>query len=313
MKLARLLCMLALLLFTATTVFAQTGKIAGQVIDDAGETVPGVNVAIVGTTQGAVTDADGFYFINNVRPGTYTLQASFIGFVSETVENVRVSTGLTTETNFTLREQAVGLAEIVVTSVRPIVQLDVSANVSNLDPEDFVDLPIAGVSEVLDLQAGIEPGLQIRGGGVGEIAFIVDGLNLRTGRDHQPFTNISYTSLEEVQVQTGGFNAEYGNVRAGIVNLVTKEPPRDRYTFDGLFRLAPAQAKSRGGLPEDFDSYYIRPFTDPETAFEEVFLGLVEAIGMFADHREPDLSRRATRVGEHVQRRFALGTKSRSA
>ena len=267
MRLARLLCILALLAFTATTVFAQTGKIAGQVIDDAGETMPGVNVAMVGTTQGAVTDVDGFYFINNVRPGTYTLRASFIGFVSETVENIRVSTGLTTETNFTLREEAVGLAEIVVTSERPIVQLDVSANVSILDPADFVDLPIAGVSEVLDLQAGIEPGLQIRGGGVGEIAFVVDGMNLRTGRDHNPFTNISYTSLEEVQVQTGGFNAEYGNVRSGIVNVTTKEPPRDRYTFDGLFRLAPAQAKSRGGLPEDFDSYYIRPFTDPETAF----------------------------------------------
>ena len=232
MRFARLLCILALLAFTATTVFAQTGKIAGQVIDEgSGDTMPGVNVAIVGTTQGAVTDVDGYYFVNNVRPGTYTLRASFIGFVSETVENLRVSTGLTTETNFTLREEAVGLAEIVVTSERPIVQLDVSANVSILDPADFVDLPIAGVSEVLDLQAGIEPGLQIRGGGVGEIAFVVDGMNLRTGRDHNPFTNISYTSLEEVQVQTGGFNAEYGNVRSGIINVTTKEPPRDRFNF----------------------------------------------------------------------------------
>jgi len=242
--------------------------------------MPGVNVAIVGTTQGAVADVDGFYFINNVRPGTYVLRASFIGFVSSTTENVRVSTGLTTDVNFEIREQAVGLAEIVVTSERPIVQLDVSANVASLDPADFEDLPIAGVSDVLDLQAGIEPGLQIRGGGLGEIAFFVDGLNMRTGRDNEPFTNISYTSLEEVQVQTGGFNAEYGNVRAGIVNVVTKEPPCNHYTFDGIFRYAPAQDKSFEALDGsvldgcDFsnpssicDSWWVRGATDPEVAF----------------------------------------------
>ena len=281
MRFARLLCILALLALTATTALAQRGKISGVVTDaGTGDTMPGVNVAIVGTTQGAVADVDGFYFINNVRPGTYTLQASFIGFVSATTENVRVSTGLTTEVNFQIREQAVGLAEIVVTSVRPIVQLDVSANVASLNPADFEDLPIAGVSEVLDLQAGIEPGLQIRGGGLGEIAFIVDGLNMRTGRDNEPFTNISYTALEEVQVQTGGFNAEYGNVRAGIVNVTTKEPPRNHYTFDGIFRYAPAQDKSFEALDGsvldgcDFsnpnsicDSWWVRGATDPEVAF----------------------------------------------
>ena len=228
MRLARLLCMFTLLILTATAAFAQQGKIAGTITDNSGETLPGVNVLIVGTLQGAVSDADGFYFINNVRPGTYAIQASFIGFVTATTENIRVSNGLTSTVDVQLREEAVGLGEIVVTSERPIVQLDVSANVASLNPEEFEDLPVAGVSEVLDLQAGIEPGLQIRGGGANEIAFVMDGLNLRTGRDQNPFTNISFTSLEEVQVQTGGFNAEYGNVRAGVVNVATKEPPRSQ-------------------------------------------------------------------------------------
>ncbi len=72
MRLARLLCILALLALTATTALAQRGKISGVVTDPGnGDTMPGVNVAIVGTTQGAVSDVDGFYFINNVRPGTY--------------------------------------------------------------------------------------------------------------------------------------------------------------------------------------------------------------------------------------------------
>ena len=77
MRSARLLCILALLALTATTALAQRGKISGVVTDAAtGDTMPGVNVVIVGTTQGGVADVDGFYFINNVRPGAYVLQAS---------------------------------------------------------------------------------------------------------------------------------------------------------------------------------------------------------------------------------------------
>ncbi len=268
----------ALLLF-ASPALAQTGKISGSVTDAAtGESLPGVNVSLEGTTQGAVTDAEGFYDIINVRPGTYGVRASFIGYTPVLQEEVRVSTGLTSEVNFQLREETVGLEELVVSAERPIVQLDVSANVASLTPEEFVDLPVAGVSEILDLQAGIEPGLQIRGGGTSQLAFVMDGLNLRSGRDNDPFTNISYTALEEVQVQTGGFNAEYGNVRAGVIQVTTKEPPRIRYSFDGLFRFTPPQDKAFNALstlPANCDysdernidpncnTYWVRPLLDP--------------------------------------------------
>ena len=266
MRFSRLLgALLLMLLVPVMGVYAQTGKIAGTVKDaSTGEALPGVNVVIDGTTQGAVTDLNGFYNILNVRPGSYSIRASFVGYTAEVVLDVLVNTGQTTTINFDLGEQEVGLDEVVVTAEKPIVELDVSANVSNLTSEDIVDLPVAGITEVLDLQAGIEPGLQVRGGGLDEVAFIVDGMNLRTGLRNEPFTNISYTSVEAVQVQTGGFNAEYGNVRSGVINISTKEPPRNRYTFDGIFRLRPAQEKARGGLPEDFDSWFMRPGLDPE-------------------------------------------------
>ncbi len=281
MKPVRLISVFAMVVLMVPSAFAQQGKISGIITDAAtGETVPGATVVIEGTLQGAASDEDGFYFINNVRPGTYTLLVSFVGYVTERIEGVRVSTGLTTPADAALREEAVGLEEIVVTSERPIVQLDVSANVASLNPEAFEDLPVAGVDEVLDLQAGIEPGLRIRGGGLDEVAFVLDGMNLRTGRHHQPLTNISYTSLEEVQVQTGGFNAEYGNVRSGIVNVTTKEPSRTRYTVDALYRFTPAQPKTLEGLggtnlndcnysgkvTGDCDSWYVRPFLDPDVA-----------------------------------------------
>ena len=269
MRITKLLSALLLLLIPITGAMAQTGKIAGTVRDaSTGELLPGVNVVIDGTTQGAVTDLNGFYNILNVRPGSYAVRASFVGYTAQLVENVTVNTGLTSTVDFSLGEQSVGLDEVVVTAQKPIVELDVSANVSNLSSEDIVDLPVAGITEVLDLQAGIEPGLEIRGGGIGEVAFIVDGMNMRTGRDNEPITNVSYTSIEAVQVQTGGFNAEYGNVRSGIINVSTKEPPRDRYTFDGLFRYRPAQAKARGGLPEDPDGFWMRGWLDPTINME---------------------------------------------
>lgn len=281
MRLARLLLTLALCI-PATVALAQTGKIAGRVTDaSTGDPLPGVNVSIVGSTQGTVADADGYYTIINVRPGSHDVRASFIGFTTQVREDVRVNIDLTATVNFAMSEETVGLQELVVQAERPIVQADISANVANLNPEQFENLPVAGISEVLDLQAGIEPGLQIRGGGLGEVAIILDGLNTRTGRNNAPLTNISYTSLEEVQVQTGGFNAEYGNVRAGIVNVATKEPRRDRYTFDAMFRYTPAQAKTFNGLtqlPEncdysgtvapDCDTWWARPALDPAVNME---------------------------------------------
>ena len=263
MNKARLLCLLALLV-PATAAWAQTGKIAGTVTEAAtGEPLPGVNVIIDGTQQGAVTDADGFYNIIGVRPGTYDVRASFIGFTPEVVQGVGVNLDLTTTVDFDLSEEAFGMDEVTVVAERAVVQRDVSANVANFSAEEVENMPVSGVDEVIDLQAGIEPGLRIRGGGLNEVAFMVDGMSTAVGRDQQPFTNISFTSVSEVQVQTGGFNAEYGNARSGIINVVTKDPPRDRYTADVLFRYAPPQQKYFGDVaPDDPMGQYLRPFLD---------------------------------------------------
>ncbi len=276
MRLAKLLCLFALLVFTATAAFAQRGKISGVVTDaTTGETLPGVNVAIVGTTQGAVTDADGFYFIVNVRPGEYDLRASFIGYTPEVFEGIRVNIDLTTEINFELQEEAVGLEEVVVTSVRPVVQRDVSASVANITAEEIENLPLTDVENVVGLQAGFERGLTIRGFGGDQVQFLVDGMSTASGRDNAPFTGVSYTSVQELQVQTGGFNAEYGNVRSGLINVVTKDPERNRYTVDAIVRYSPSSQKNFPGVDvegNDVDllssdnGFYVRPLVDPEVA-----------------------------------------------
>ena len=249
----------------APPVLGQTGKIAGTVSDaETGNPLPGVNVVIVGTQQGATTNAQGQYSILNVTPGTYDVRASFVGFAPQTVEGVQVNANLTTEQDFALQEQTAQLEEVTVQATEPVVKRDVSANVANIDMEqDIEGAPVASVQEVIGLQAGIEDGLSIRGSGADEAKMMVDGLSISNPRTNDPFTGISFTSVDQVQVQTGGFNAEYGNVRSGLVNVTTKEGPRDSYTADVLYRYSPASRKHLGPVPSDPNSFWMRPYVTP--------------------------------------------------
>ncbi len=276
MKITKLVGAVLLFLIPVMGAFAQTGKISGTIRDaSSGETLPGVNVAIDGTTQGAQTDVNGIYYIINVRPGTYTLRLSFIGFTTQVIQEVRVNVNQTTEIDASLQVEAVGLQEVVVTSVRPIVQRDVSASVANITAEEIVNLPIADIERVIGLQAGFERGLTIRGEGGDQVQFMIDGQSTASGRNNEPFSSVSYTAVQEIQVQTGGFNAEYGNVRSGLINVITKDPERDRYTVDAIVRYSSASQGNRSGvdvdgndvlLPSDRNSYWMRPLFDPDVS-----------------------------------------------
>jgi len=245
---------------------AQTGKIAGQVIDESGVALPGVNLFIPDTFQGATTDADGYYTILNVSPGTYTLRSSFVGYITQTVEGVRVNIDQTRTVDFQLVEDALGLGEIVVTAELPVVQADVSNSQLNVTSEQIEALPVSSINSVVGLQAGVQ-GLSVRGSGSDELSFMVNGLTMRDERNNAPYTSISLSSVEEVQVQTGGFNAEYGNVRSGVVNVVTKEGYRDRYTGSAILRYSSPAQKHFGVRADDPNAYWIRPFLDPDVAY----------------------------------------------
>jgi len=264
MRLVRVCCTwVALLVVGVATAWAQTGKIAGVVTDaETGEPLPGVNVVIEGTTMGATTDVEGYYVILNVPPGEYRVRASFVGYAPVVAENVVVNIGLTTELNFQLQPQAVGLEEVVVVAEEPVVKPDVSASIANIRAEQVENLPVVSVADVISLQAGFEPGLTIRGAGGDQVAFAVDGLTLADPRGNTPILGVSFTAIEAVQVQTGGFNAEYGNVRSGLINVVTKEPSTERYFGDILMRYSTPSRPYFGPLPNDMEAYYIKPFLD---------------------------------------------------
>jgi hypothetical protein len=262
--------LLLTVLLTPAGSAAQTGKIAGRVTEvGAGDALPGATVVVVDEDfRGTTTDAEGYYTILNLAPGTYTIRATFVGFTPHEVQNVDVDIDLTSTINFELQEATIGLDEVVVQSETPIIQRDISANVANLNADDIRNIPVASVGEVVELQAGVESGLSIRGSGMDEVAMLVDGMTTGSGRDNTPWTGISYTSVQEIQVQTGGFNAEHGNVRSGLINVVTREGPRERYTLDVLARFSNPSDKyfDDNRRPNDPDAFWMRPYLDPDVA-----------------------------------------------
>ncbi|MBU2444994.1 MAG: TonB-dependent receptor [Bacteroidetes bacterium] len=248
--------------------FAQIGKIKGVVKDaSTNEPLIGANVLLEGTTIGSATNVYGYYVIINVPPGTYNLKVSMIGYAPGIVQQLRVSIDQTTEINFELIPITFQTEEVVVVAKTPIVQKDVSASRVNLNIKEIENLPITSISGVIGLQAGVRSGLEIRGGSASQTAFLLDGITLRDERDNSPFTGISYSAIDEVQIQTGGFNAEYGNIRSGLVNVVTKEGARDKYTFSLITRYSSASQKHFGMSPNDPNSYWIRPYVDPQVAW----------------------------------------------
>ncbi|MCB0281700.1 MAG: TonB-dependent receptor [Calditrichae bacterium] len=260
---------LILLLFTTVYLFAgTTGKIAGEIKDSkTGEPLPGVNVYLDGTALGAATDIEGYYVILNVPPGKYTLKVVNIGYKEKTFLDVRVNIDQTTTIDVDLQEESLELGEeITVVATRPVVEKDVAASRANISAEEIESLPIASVDQVVGLQAGIE-GLSIRGGGTDEVAFIADGFVLRDERNNTPYTGLSLTSIEEIQVQAGGFTAEYGNIRSGVINVVTKEGSRENYDFSFIGRYRAAAPKNFGQSPSDPNSYWMRPYLDEDVAW----------------------------------------------
>ncbi|MCK4965434.1 carboxypeptidase-like regulatory domain-containing protein, partial [bacterium] len=230
-----------LLLFSLNSgVFAATtGKIQGTIVDDSSkEPLPGVNVVIDGTVLGAATDENGFFFIINVPPGTYQLKASMVGYATETKENVRVYVDRTSTIDFGLKTRAVAGEEVTVTAVRVPVPLDVSSTEAYVSGEDVAESSVARFDQMIALQAGVEitssvedgEGFQVRGGGIDESVLQIDGMSMQDEMTKIPNLSVSRNLIQDVQILTGGFNAEYGNIRSGLINVITKDGSYNRYS-----------------------------------------------------------------------------------
>ncbi|HDL17481.1 MAG TPA: TonB-dependent receptor [Bacteroidetes bacterium] len=217
------------LIFPSLLFPGTTGKIAGMVRDkQTSDPLPGANVILEGTTMAAAAGIDGSYIILNVPPGVYTVKAMMMGYQSVRMENIIVSIDQTSSVEFVLDAAVLDIGqEVTIVAERPIVKSDMTSSLSSVTAEDIQNLPVQEISDVLELQAGLVKdavgGLHVRGGRSGEVAYWINGVAATDVYSGAIGVEVDNSSVQEMQVVSGTFNAEYGQAMSGIVNIVTKE------------------------------------------------------------------------------------------
>ncbi len=209
-----------------------TGKISGRVINTAtGGSLTNANVILAGTVLGATTDEEGYYSIINVPPGTYELQVHYIGYAIYRIKYLKVHVDRTTTQNVELIEETVALNEVIVKAERPVIERDRTHSSTKVSSEIIDQMPVTEISEVISLQPGVvnSGGLHFRGGRTREVAYLIDGVPVtnsfsQSGGNNVPVEN---SMVEELEVISGTFNAEYGSAQSGIINIVTKRIERE--------------------------------------------------------------------------------------
>lgn len=222
----RLITILFLLLLLPAMALAQSGKLRGQITDqETGEALVGANVIVVGTSYGAATDVNGEYIILNLVAGTYEVKASYIGYQAKTISNVRINADLTTGLDFQLPAEGIQVGTVEIVAQKPLVnKYNTNANRITTS-EDIEALPIRGVDNILATTPGVvlqDNQIFIRGGRQDEVGFYLEGSNITDPMVGGRQVTLVQDALEEISVQSGGYNAEYGNANSGIVRQQIK-------------------------------------------------------------------------------------------
>ena len=273
--------LIILTFFTAQNIFAANGKITGRIIDpEMNEPLPGVNVIVyqqiisdgkvvpMDQILGAATDIEGYYFILNVPPGVYNLKASLVGYGTVVQTGVKVDLDRTIDVNFELSTSAVEVDEVVVIAKKELIKKDISGTQEIIASARLEQTPILRVDEFVGKLKGIElvsseqgNGLSIRGGAIRETDVRLDGISLQDPRSENSYLSFNSTTVSEIQVLTGGFEAKYGGIRSGLLNVVTKDGSRDKYTVTLKTDIAPSgQKRYFGKDPWGNDSWMQRVY-----------------------------------------------------
>jgi outer membrane receptor protein involved in Fe transport len=256
-KTKRTLYVGALLVLALSTLLAQNaGKISGVVLDDqTGEPLIGSNVVVLGTSLGSSTDLDGSFFILNVPVGKYEVQATMIGYAKVTKTDVIVNLNKTTTVDFKLTPSVVLQKDVIIEAVRPDVEKEKTSTSMITRFDEVSQLPaMHSVSDVLNLSSEVKDG-HFRGGRSGgadnDVLYTLQGLGTINPLDNSSAINPIMSAVEEVEVVTSGFGAQYGNAQSGVVNISMKEGKSDKWHSFAEFRMNLPQQKHFGPSPWD--------------------------------------------------------------
>lgn len=282
-----------LMIASVPALAGNTGKIVGKVTDkESGEPIIGVNVLVLATMRGTVTDVDGNYTIIGIPIGSYTVRASLVGYAQVEVKDVKVGADITTPLNFKMSSSAVQLTGITTTADQQLVNSLSTSSTVNVSSKTIESIPnVKSVADVLGQQVGfIKQGnnLFLRGGRANEVQYLVDGIptndilssnaGLLSGSANEALgklysgissgvigggasgLSVSANAIQSVSVQTSGFDADYGNAQSGIVNIVTKSGS-EKYSGSVQYRTDKLAATNQDEVYSSFSFGGPEPLT----------------------------------------------------
>lgn len=229
-----------LFLFFPFYLFAQNAEVRGFLYNKKnGEPVIFNTVFLKGTKFNAQTDVNGFYSITNIKPGTYLLMTQALGYDSSKL-SIQLVAGQKLNQNIYLDELAVDLTTVNITAEKEEKKSEVNISVNKVSPKQIKQLPTIGGEPDLAQYLQVVPGvvftgdqggqLYIRGGSPVQNKVLLDGMTI-----YNPFHSIGLFSvfdtdlIRNVDVYSGGFNAEYGGRISAVLDVTTRDGNRKRF------------------------------------------------------------------------------------
>ncbi|CAG0905198.1 unnamed protein product, partial [Darwinula stevensoni] len=212
---------------------------------------------------GTETDADGNYFLSDVQPGTYDMEASYVGYTTQRQTGIIIKAGRTNRVNFVLTDDAnildLGI-EIKVYKI-PLIEIDNTTQGTTVTAEKIRALPTKQINAIAATSAGLSSrdggDISIRGSRSNETVYFLDGVRV-TGN------LIPQSEIEQLQVVIGGIEARYGDVTGGVISLTSRGPSSTvtgslemEKSFDGYgYNLL-------SGFREDIGEFALHPDINP--------------------------------------------------
>ncbi|NKB65895.1 MAG: TonB-dependent receptor plug domain-containing protein [Candidatus Latescibacteria bacterium] len=222
-------------LVAATAVQAQqvSGRLEGRVVDELGQPVPGVNIAVHSNNlqgiRGAASNVQGRFLLPALPVGQYQVEISHTSYQPLTYEKITLRLGRTTDLGtLKLVPRTAELGEVVVSGDRLPIDPTTASLGTNLQSDTFESLPVerdfrALAALVPQANTSYYRGDDINiGGSTGlENAYYIDGVHVTDPFLAAGGTALPHNFIREVEIKTGGFEAEYGRSQGGIINAVT--------------------------------------------------------------------------------------------
>ncbi len=200
-----------------------TGILEGHVQEKNSHTpLSGASVLLLGTPYGGAADAEGNFIIYNIPTGMYTLRIQMIGYTTLVIQNVEIHSDVRSSIKAELDASAIGMNEVVVQAERPQIERDITGTTHRVAGAELQALPVTSFTDMLGLQAGTTQEGNVRGGKTSEVVYLIDGIAVQDVLSGGLSSELPNSSIVELTMQTGGFDAEYGNALSGIVNVITK-------------------------------------------------------------------------------------------